>query len=48
MGIFLFFVIIVGTVALTFVAQKRTSSAADFFVADGKIGGVSNGFCHCR
>ena len=44
MGIFLFFVIIVGTVALTFVAQKRTSSAADFFVADGKIGGVSNGF----
>ena len=44
MGIFLFFIIIVGTVALTFVAQKRTSSAADFFVADGKIGGVSNGF----
>ena len=44
MGIFLFFVIIVGTVALTFVEQKRTSSAADFFVADGKIGGVSNGF----
>ena len=44
MGIFLFFVIIVGTVALTFVAQRRTSSAADFFVADGKIGGVSNGF----
>ena len=44
MGIFLFFIIIVGTIALTFVASKRTSSAADFFVAGGKIGGVSNGF----
>ena len=44
MGIFLFFVIIVGTVGLTFVASKRTSSADDFFVAGGRIGGVSNGF----
>jgi len=43
-GIFLFFVIIVGTVGLTFVASKRTSSADDFFVAGGRIGGVSNGF----
>ena len=44
MGIFLFFMIIVGTVGLTFVASKRTSSADDFFVAGGRIGGVSNGF----
>ena len=44
MGIFLFFVIIIGTIGLTYVASKKTSSAADFFVADGKIGGVSNGF----
>ena len=44
MGIFLFLVIIIGTVGLTIVASKRTSSAADFFVAGGKIGGLSNGF----
>ena len=44
MGIVLFFVIIVGTIGLTFVASQRTSSADDFFVAGGKIGGVSNGF----
>ena len=44
MGIFLFFVIIVGTIGLTIVASRRTSSAADFFVANEKIGGVSNGF----
>tara|TARA_E500000331_G_scaffold127518_1_gene125040 strand:- start:849 stop:2366 length:1518 start_codon:yes stop_codon:yes gene_type:complete len=43
-GIVLFFVIIVGTIGLTFVASQRTSSADDFFVAGGKIGGVSNGF----
>jgi len=43
-GIFLFLVIIIGTVGLTIVASKRTSSAADFFVAGGKIGGFSNGF----
>ena len=33
--------IIVGTVGLTFVASKRTSSADDFFVAGGRIEGVS-------
>ena len=44
MGIFLFLIIIIGTVGLTIVASKRTSSAADFFVAGGKIGGLSNGF----
>jgi len=44
MGIFLFFTIIVGTIGLTIVASRRTSSAADFFVANEKIGGVSNGF----
>ena len=44
MGISLFFIVIIGTIGLTIVASRRTSSAADFFVADGKIGGVSNGF----
>ena len=44
MGIAFFLVIIVGTVGLTFVASKRSSNASDFFVAGGKIGGVSNGF----
>ena len=44
MGIVLFFVIIVGTIGLTFVASQRTTSADDFFVAGGRIGGVSNGF----
>ena len=44
MGIFLFFVIIIGTLGLTFIASRKTSSAEDFFVAGGKIGGVSNGF----
>ena len=44
MAIFLFFIIIVGTIGLTIVASRRTSSAADFFVANEKIGGVSNGF----
>jgi cation/acetate symporter len=43
-GILLFLVIIIGTIGLTIVAAKRTSSAADFFVAGGKIGGLSNGF----
>tara|TARA_E500000331_G_scaffold95194_1_gene91418 strand:+ start:854 stop:2371 length:1518 start_codon:yes stop_codon:yes gene_type:complete len=44
MAISLFFVIIVGTLGLTIIASKRTASAADFFVASGRIGGVSNGF----
>ena len=44
MGISLFFIVIIGTIGLTIIASRRTSSAADFFVADGKIGGVSNGF----
>ena len=44
MAIFLFFIIIVGTIGLTIVASRRTSSAADFFVANEKIGGISNGF----
>ena len=44
MAIFLFFAIIVGTLGLTLIASKRTASAADFFVAGGRIGGVSNGF----
>lgn len=44
MGIFLFLAIIIGTVGLTIVASRRTSSADDFFVADGQIGGISNGF----
>ena len=44
MAISLFFVIIVGTLGMTIIASKRTASAADFFVASGRIGGVSNGF----
>ena len=43
-GIFFFFMIILGALGLTIVASKRISSADDFFVAGRKIGGVANGF----
>ena len=38
-----FFVIIIITLVITFFAARRTKSAADFYVAGGKISGVQNG-----
>jgi cation/acetate symporter len=43
-AIVFFLGIILITVGITVAAARLTRSAADFFVADGRIGGVSNGF----
>jgi len=44
MSVFFFSAVILLTICFTFLASKRTADAADFFVAGGRIGGVSNGF----
>jgi len=44
MSAFFFSAVILLTVCFTLLASKRTANAADFFVAGGRIGGVSNGF----
>ena len=44
MSAFFFSAVILLTVCFTLLASKRMANAADFFVAGGRIGGVSNGF----
>ena len=44
MSAFFFSAVILLTVCFTLLASKRMANAADFFVASGRIGGVSNGF----
>ena len=44
MSAFFFSAVILLTVCFPLLASKRMANAADFFVAGGRIGGVSNGF----
>lgn len=44
MAIGFFLLVVLITIGITIVAARRTRSAADYFVAAGSIGGITNGF----
>ncbi|WP_232695426.1 solute symporter family protein [Brevibacillus daliensis] len=43
-GFFFFAAIIIGTLAITFSASKRTTSTNDFYAAGNRLSGLQNGF----